>query len=56
MTPEEILENKPHLTFGEIYAAIAYYWANKELLDAEFAAYKEECDRLEAEYLAGRRS
>jgi len=47
VTPEEILENKPHLTLGGIYAAIAYYYANKELLDAEFAAYEEECDRLE---------
>jgi uncharacterized protein (DUF433 family) len=65
VTPEEILENKPHLTFGGIYAAPAYYYANKELLDAEFAAYEEECDgrkanrlrhRLEAEYLAVRRS
>jgi uncharacterized protein (DUF433 family) len=56
MTPEEILENKPHLTLGGIYAAIAYYYANKEVLDAEFAAYEEECDRLEAEYLAGMRS
>lgn len=44
------------LTLGGIYAAIAYYYANKELLDAEFAAYEEECDHLKAEYLAGRRS
>ena len=56
VTPEEILENKPHLTLGGIYAAIAYYYANKESLDAEFAAYDEECERLKADYLAGRRS
>jgi len=56
VTPEEILENKPHLTLGGIYAAIAYYYANKELLDVEFAAYDQECDRLKADYLAGRRS
>jgi uncharacterized protein (DUF433 family) len=72
VTPEEILENKPYLTLGGIYAAIAYYYANKEVLDTEFAAYEEECDseallrsrsvsqrsadRLEAEYLAGMRS
>ncbi len=49
---EEILENKPHLTLGGIYAAIAYYYAKKEVLDADFTAYDEECDRLEAEYLA----
>jgi uncharacterized protein (DUF433 family) len=56
VTPEEILENKPHLTLGGIYAAIAYYYANKELLDAEFAAYEKECARLETEYLAERQS
>jgi uncharacterized protein (DUF433 family) len=46
VTPEEILENKPYLTLGGIYVAIAYYYANQELLDAEFAAYEEECDRF----------
>ncbi|UBF29469.1 DUF433 domain-containing protein [Kovacikia minuta CCNUW1] len=54
VTPEEILEDKPHLTLGGIYAALAYYHANKESLDAEFAAYEEECRRLEAEYKAGK--
>lgn len=56
VTPEEILENKPHLLIAGIYAAIAYYYANKEVLDAELAAYDQEGDRLEAEYLAGKRS
>jgi uncharacterized protein (DUF433 family) len=54
VTPEEILENKPHLPLGGIYAALAYYYANKDSLDAEFAAYEEECRQLEAEYGAGR--
>lgn len=49
-TPEEILADKPHLTLGGIYAALAYYYANKPQLDEEFAAYEEECRRLEAEY------
>ena len=53
VTPEEILEDKPHLTLAGIYSALAYYYANKESLDAEFAAYNEECRRLEAEYKAG---
>jgi uncharacterized protein (DUF433 family) len=52
-TPEEILEEKPHLTLAGIYSALAYYYANKELLDAEFAAYDEESRRLETEYKAG---
>ena len=55
MTPEAILENKPHLTLGEIYAAIAYYYANKELLDADFAAYDQECEGRQAFAKHGRR-
>jgi uncharacterized protein (DUF433 family) len=53
LTPEEILEDKPHLTLAGIYSALAYYYANQELLDAEFTAYEEESRRLEAEYEAG---
>ncbi len=47
---EEIQEDKPHLTLASIYTALGYYYANKELLDNEFAAYDRECTRLEAEY------
>ncbi|WP_256380658.1 DUF433 domain-containing protein [Pleurocapsa sp. PCC 7319] len=54
VTPEEILEDKPHLTLAGIYTAIAYYYANKELLDTEFAEYDRECDRLIAEYTTGK--
>jgi len=54
VTPEEILEHKLHLTLGGIYAALAYYYANKDSLDSEFAAYEEECRQLEAEYRAGK--
>ena len=30
VTPEEILEDKPHLTLAGIYTAIAYYYDNKD--------------------------
>ncbi len=53
VTPEEILEDKPHLTLAGIYSALAYYYANKASLDDEFSAYDEECRRLEAEYKVG---
>jgi len=56
VTPEEIIEDKPHLTLAGIYTALAYYYANKAAIDAEFAAYEEECRRLEAEYKAGKLS
>lgn len=52
MTPQAILEDKLHLTLAGIYAALAYYYTNKESMDADIAAYFEECDRLEAEYRA----
>ena len=54
VTAEEILENKPHLTLGGIYAAIAYYYANKVLLDAEFTDYEQECDGCKANRLRHR--
>ena len=44
ITPEEIIEDKPYLTLAGIYTALAYYYANKEQLDTEFADYDRECD------------
>jgi uncharacterized protein (DUF433 family) len=34
-TPEQLLENYPHLTLSKIYSALAYYWDHKEELDAD---------------------
>ena len=53
MTPEQIVEAKPHLNLAQVHAALAYYYANKEQIDADIAAYHEECERLEAEHRAG---
>ena len=53
MTPEIIAEEFPHLTLAQIYAGLAYYHANKDELEAEIAAYYEECEDLEAEHMAG---
>jgi uncharacterized protein (DUF433 family) len=52
VTPQEIIEDKPYLTLAGIYAALAYYYANQEIMDTEIAEYFEECDRLEAELSA----
>ena len=49
-TPEEIIEDKPHITLAGIYSALAYYYDNQESLDAEFANYDRECVRLATEY------
>jgi uncharacterized protein (DUF433 family) len=49
-TPEEIADQYPHLTLAQVYAALAYYHANREEIEAELAAEKIEADRLEQEY------
>jgi uncharacterized protein (DUF433 family) len=37
-SPEEIAAKIPHLTLAGIHAALAYYYANREEIDADFAA------------------
>ena len=56
LTPEEIAAERITLTLAQVHAALAYYYANKEAMDAEIAAYFKECDRKEAEYMAGNKS
>ncbi|NEP09981.1 MAG: DUF433 domain-containing protein [Symploca sp. SIO2C1] len=48
--PEEIIDERPQLTLAQVYSALAYYYANKEAIDAEIRSDIEEYDRLEAEY------
>lgn len=52
MKPEDILEQRPQLSLAKIYAALTYYFANKEVIDIEIAADREAYDRLEAEHRA----
>jgi len=52
MKPEDIVAERAQLTLAQVYAALAYYYANKEAIDAEIASEIEEYDRLEAEYRA----
>lgn len=47
MKPEEIVAERKQLTLAQVYAALAYYYANKEIVDAEIAADYREFDRLE---------
>jgi uncharacterized protein (DUF433 family) len=39
MQAEAIVSERTHLTQAQVYAALAYYYANKETIDAEIAAY-----------------
>ena len=49
-SPEEMVRKYKHLTLAGIHAALAYYHANREQVDAELAADREEAARLEAEF------
>jgi uncharacterized protein (DUF433 family) len=49
-TPEEIVDQYPHLTLAQVYTALAYYHANREEIEADLMAEKLEADRLEQEY------
>jgi uncharacterized protein (DUF433 family) len=53
---EEITAEIPHLTPAQVYAALAYYRANREEMDSDIAAEEAEANRLEEEHLALRSS
>lgn len=48
-SPEQLQDDMPHLTLGQIYAALAYYHQHKEALDAEIQRDVEFVERLRAE-------
>ena len=45
-TPEQIHDQHPELTLGQIYSALAYYWDHQQELDAAIAARREELEQL----------
>jgi len=49
MNPEEIAENIS-LSVAQVYAALAYYHANREVIDADLDAEAEEYDRALQEH------
>jgi uncharacterized protein (DUF433 family) len=49
-SPEEIVRKYKHLTLAGVHAALAYYHANREQVDAEIDADREEAARLEAAF------
>jgi uncharacterized protein (DUF433 family) len=53
-TPEEIAETYGHLTLAQVFAALTYYQANREEIEADIATEEAEADRLEAEHLSKR--
>ena len=45
-TPEEIADQYGHLSLAQVYAALAYYHANRDEIDAELATEGAEYGRL----------
>ncbi len=48
-TPEDLQEQHPHLTFGQIYSALAYYWDHKSELDADIDRRLQKVEHLRRE-------
>jgi uncharacterized protein (DUF433 family) len=53
LTPEEILNRMghPHLNLAKVYAALSYYHANRENIEADLSAELAEADKFEQEWL-----
>ncbi|WP_318014027.1 DUF433 domain-containing protein, partial [Oscillatoria salina] len=54
MRAEEIASRIGHLTLTQVYAALTYYHANREEIDADIAAEEAEADRIETLYRASK--
>jgi uncharacterized protein (DUF433 family) len=52
-TPEEIGPGIGHLTLAQVYAALAYYHANRDEIETDIAQEEAEANRLEAEHTRG---
>lgn len=48
-SPEELRFQYPHLTLGEIYAALAYYWDHKAEMDEDMERRERYVDMLRSE-------
>ena len=50
LSPEEVANRIGHLTLAQVYAALAYYHANQEEMEAAMAADEAAGDRAEKEH------
>lgn len=53
LSPQDIVTEYPFLSLAQVYAALAYYYANQEAMEEEIAAYQAECKALETNWLSG---
>lgn len=56
LSPEEIVAEIPHLTLAQVYAALAYYHANREEVEADITAEEVEAERLERAHFLSRKT
>lgn len=47
LSPEDIVAEYGHLSLAQVYAALAYYHANREEIEADLAAEETEAEQLE---------
>lgn len=50
LNAEEIAESIEHLTVGQVYAALTYYHANRDEIDAELATGEALTEALQRQY------
>jgi uncharacterized protein (DUF433 family) len=48
MSPDEIVYHYPSITLSDVYAALAYYFENRERIDADIAEAEKRVDQLRA--------
>ena len=54
LTPEEITTEIPHLSLVHVYAALTYYHANRDEIEADIAAEDAEATELETRHAVPR--
>lgn len=50
LSPEEIATEVPHLSLAQVYAALTYYHANRDEIEADIAAEDAEAQKLETQH------
>jgi uncharacterized protein (DUF433 family) len=52
-SPEEVTETYPHLSLGQVYAALAYFHANRDEIESELAFADSSYDELKPDAAQG---
>lgn len=53
LTPEEIADEFGHLTLAQVYAALTYYHANRDEIEAAITTEEETTEQLEQKRVKG---